>query len=130
MFRKFYKEDNEPIPSIVFELEQPVGFTEIVDTVEIKQLYVKQYNSRIIDGNAYVIDFTVDRYIDVVTGVHTIEEVFALENHIKDLYVELNNGWWLTAQNTNISLPLMGIYDQIMKDSIQTALDTYISENY
>ena len=130
MFRKFYREDNEPIPSIVFELEQPIGFTEIIDTVEIKQLNIKQYNSRIIDGNAYVIDFTADRYIDVITNVHTIEEVFALENHIKDLYVELNNGRWLTAQNTNINLPLMGIYDQIMKDSIQTILDTYISENY
>jgi len=130
MFRKFYKEDNEPIPSIVFKLEQPVGFTEITDTVEIKQLYIKQYNSRIIDGNTYVIDFTADRYIDVITNVHTIEEVFALESHIKDLYVELNNGWWLTAQNTNINLPLMGIYDQIMKDSIQVALGTYISENY
>ena len=134
MTRKFYKEDIEGC--IKFEETHPLpskdghAFTEITDPIEIKQLYKKKYNSRIVDGHKYVIDFTADRYIDVITNVHTIEEVFVLENHIKDLYVELNNGWWLTAQNTNINLPLMGIYDQIMKDSIQAALDTYISENY
>ena len=130
MPRKFYKEDNEPIPAIKFEVSQPAGFTEITDTVKIKQLYIKKYNVRIEDGKAYILDFTADRYIDVLNGVYTEVEAFALEAHIKDLYAALNNGWWLTAQNINQNLILDGIYDAAMKSSIQTTLDTYVSDNY
>jgi len=109
---------------------QPVGFTEITDPTEIKNLYIRQYNYRINDGKEYVVSFTADRYIDVVNGTYTAAEVFSLETHIKDLYDQLNNGWWLTAQNTNSTLALTGIYDQAMKDSIQTILDDYVTENY
>ena len=128
--RKFYKEDNEAIPAIKFELTQPSGFTEITDQAEIKDLYLRQYQYRISDGQEYVQDFTADTYIEVINGIYTDQEAFQLESHIKDLYQELNNGWWLTAQNTNANLPLLGIYDQILKDEIQLKLDTYVSENY
>ena len=124
MSKKFYKEDNETIPAIQFVSSQPVGFTEI------KNLYIRQFNYRINDGKEYVVSFTADRYIDVVNGTYTAAEVFSLETHIKDLYDQLNNGWWLTAQNTNSTLALTGIYDQAMKDSIQTILDDYVTENY
>ena len=128
--RKFYKEDNEAIPAIKFELTQPSGFTEITDQAEIKDLYLRQYQYRISDGQEYVQDFTADTYIEVINGIYTDQEAFQLESHIKDLYQELNNGWWLTAQNTNTNLALLGIYDQILKDEIQLKLDTYVSENY
>ena len=128
--RKFYKEDNEAIPAIKFELTQPSGFTEITDQAEIKDLYLRQYQYRISDGQEYVQDFTADTYIEVINGIYTDQEAFQLESHIKDLYQELNNGWWLTAQNTNANLPLLGIYDQILKDEIQEKLDLYVSENY
>lgn len=130
MARKFWKEDNEAIPAIKFELTQPIGFTEITDGQEIKELYKIQYSYRISDGKNYVLDFTTDKYIDVLNEIYTEAEVFALENHIKDLYDQLNNGWWLTAQNTNSSLSLSGIYTQVMKDQIQLDLDTYITNNY
>jgi len=130
MSRKFYKEDNEPIPAIKFEISQPTGFTEITDVVEIKQLYIKKYNVRIEDGKVYILDFTADRYIDVLNGVYTEVEAFALESHIKDLYAALNNGWWLTAQNINSNLALDGIYDAAMKSSIQSSLDIYVTNNY
>lgn len=130
MARKFWKEDNEAIPAIQFELTQPVGFTEITDASEIKTLYIGKYGQRIDDGQEYVLDFTADKYIDVLNGVYTDVEVFALESHIKDLYGELNNGWWLTAQNTNSSLSLSGIYNQAMKDSIQGIIDDYVTNNY
>ena len=130
MPRKFYKEDNEPIPAVKFEVTQPTGFTEITDAVEIKQLYIKQYNVRIEDGEVYILDFTADMYIDVINGVYTELEAFALEAHIKDLYAALNNGWWLTAQNINSNLILDGIYDDIMKNNIQEVIDTYVIENY
>ena len=130
MPRKFYTEDNEAIPAIKFELSQPIGFTEITDQAEIKELYLRQYQYRILDGQEYVQDFTADTYIKVINGIYTDVEAFQLEAHIKDLYQELNNGWWLTAQNTNTNLALLGIYNQILKDEIQAKFDLYVSENY
>ncbi len=130
MPRKFYTEDNEAIPAIKFELTQPIGFTEITDSAEIKELYLRQYQYRILDGQEYVQDFTADTYIKVINGIYTDVEAFQLEAHIKDLYQELNNGWWLTAQNTNTNLALLGIYNQILKDEIQAKFDLYVSENY
>lgn len=130
MARKFYKENNEAIPAIKFENSLPTGFTEITDETEIKRLYKIQYGYRISDGKNFVLDFTTEKYVDVLNGTYTEAEVFALENHIKDLYDQLNNGWWLTAQNTNSVLILDGIYNQAMKDSIQTVIDEYVTNNY
>ncbi len=135
--KKFWEEvDAVNIPAIVFSETQPPPsadgkvFTEVTDSAKIKQLYLTQYSYRIDDGKDYVKDFTADRYIDVINGVYTEAEVFALEAHIKDLYSALGNGWWLTAQNINQNLILDGIYDAAMKSSIQTTLDTYVSDNY
>ena len=130
MPRKFYKENGEALPAIVFELEQPAGFTEITDPAEIKELYLTQYLLRIDDGKNFVLNFTADMYINVINGVYTDVEVFALENHIKNIYDELNNGFWLTAQNTNQNLSLSGIYTQTLKDEIQLTLDNYVNANY
>lgn len=130
MARKFYKEDNQQIPAICFELSQPAGFTEITDPIEIKRLYILEYKKRQADGQKFVIDFTADLYIDILNGVYTEQEAFALETHIGQIYADLNNGWWLTAQNENQNLALSGIYTQTMKDEIQTILDNYVNDNY
>ena len=130
MSRNFYKEDNEAIPAIKFELTAPVGFTEITDPAEIKQLYLLQYQTRINDGKYFVLDFTADMYINVINGIYSDIEVFELEGHIKDIYDQLNNGFWLTAQNTNQNLSLLGIYTDQMKNEIQNTLDTYVFANY
>jgi len=130
MPRQFYKENGELIPAIQFVLTQPAGYTLITDPGEIKFLYLAQYRQRIEDGHNYVLNFTADKYIEVLNGIYSEAEVFALESYIKDLYQELNNGWWLTAQNTNTNLSLLGIYNQVMKDQIQLVIDTYVSENY
>jgi len=130
MARKFYKEDNQQIPSIEFVEIQPVGFTEITNADEIKRLYILQYSARKADGERFVIDFTADLYIDVLGGIYTESEVFALEEHIGSIYADLNNGWWLTAQNANQNLTLSGIYTQSMKDDIQSILDNYVNDNY
>ena len=128
MARKFYKQDSST--SVAFELTEPIGCTEITDTAELKRLYQIQYGYRISDGKEYVLDFTADRYIDTLNGTYTEAEVFALESHIKDLYDQLNNGWWLTAKNTNTNLSLSGIYNQAMKDEIQGVIDNYVTNNY
>jgi len=132
MARKFYIDDNVSVgpPGVQFALTKPSGFSEITDAQKIKELYLIQYWYRINDGKEWVLDFTSDRYIDTLNGTYTDAEVFALESHIKDLYSELSNGWWLTAQNTNSSLSLSGIYDQTMKDEIQAILDDYVTNNY
>ncbi len=132
MARKFYIENDVSSgePAIKFELTTPKGFTEITDTDKIKELYLIQYKYRIKDGKQYVLTFTSDRYIDIIKGVYTDEEVFNLETHIKDLQEQLNNGCWLTAQNTNSSLETSGIYTKSMKDEIQATLDNYVADNY
>ena len=137
MAKKFWKEvDAVNIPAIVFSETRPSPsadgkvFTEVTDSAEIKQLYITPYGYRIDDGQVYIKNFTADRYIDVINGVYTEAEVFALEAHIKDLYSALGNGWWLTAQNINQNLILDGVYDAAMKSSIQSTIDTYVSDNY
>ena len=130
MSSKFFKEDIEILPAVVFELSAPVGFTEITEEAEIKQLYLQQYLYRISAGEKFVLNFTADMYINVLNNVYTTAEVFQLENHLKDLYSELKNGFWLTAQNTNSGLSLLGIYTDVLKAEIQAVLDTYVLENY
>ena len=137
MAKKFWIEvDAVNIPAIVFSESQPrpsadgKEFIELTDPDIIKQECLTQYSYRIDDGTAYIKSFTADRYIDVLNGVYTEVEAFALEAHIKDLYSALGNGWWLTAQNINQNLIIDGIYDQAMKDEIQLEIDTYVSNNY
>jgi hypothetical protein len=130
MARKFYREDNEAIPAIKFALSNPEGFTLITDPAQIKVLYVKQYQTRILDGSSTVQNFTADLYIDTLNGIYTDAQVFELESHTKSLHDDLNNGWWLTAQNTNTNLPLLGIYNLLMKEELQLLIDTYILDNY
>ena len=130
--RKFYIEDSVEVgeAGIVFELTKPKGYTEITDVDKIKELYMRQYKYRINDGKEYVLEFTANRYVDILNETYSQSEVFALEAHIKDLYLDLSNGWWLTAQNTNSNLSLSGIYTQVMKDEIQALIDDYVTNNY
>ena len=130
MPRKFYKEDNEIIPAIVYELTTPSGFTEITDNEELKRLYIGLYKQREIDGSSYFEDFRADLIMGIIAGTHTDLEVFSLETHVKYLQDEIILGNWLTAQNINTNLSLSGIYNQVMKDEIQNYIDTYISNNY
>jgi len=130
--RNFYIENSVEVgeAGIVFELSKPKGYTEITDTDKIKELYMRQYKYRINDGKEYVLEFTASRYVDILNETYSQSEVFVLETHIKDLYLDLNNGWWLTAQNTNSNLALSGIYDKTMKDEIQSVIDDYVTNNY
>jgi len=59
MAKKFYAEDNEAIPSIVFKETKPSGFTEITDQAELSRLYLKQNNKLKEDGKEYTANFKV-----------------------------------------------------------------------
>ena len=128
--RKFYKEDNQSIPAIVYELSNPSGYTEITDNSELKRLYIGLYKQREIDGLNYFEDFRAGLVMDIISGTYTDLEVFSLETHIKYLQDEIILGNWLTAQNINSNLSLIGIYNQTMKDEIQNYIDNYILNNY
>jgi len=62
MEKKFYKEDNEPIPSIVYSETQPVGFSEITDQTELSELYLKLNNKRSNWGKDYISSFKVENF--------------------------------------------------------------------
>lgn len=130
MSRKFYIEDNEAIPSIVFENSAPIGFTEIIDQNKLKELYQLKYNERTKDGHDYYNSLRTDLYLDIVNGTVTDTDAFLLENHVKNLKDELISGNWLTAQYVNSNLALSGIYNQVMKDEIQNYIDNYVLNNY
>lgn len=130
MARKFYKEDNELIPAIVYELSQPIDYTEITDSEELKLLYIGLYQQRQQDGISYFEGFRSSIMMDVIAGTYTEIEVFNLEIHIKYLQDEVILGNWLTAQNVNSNMALSGIYDQAMKDEIQIYIDDYVENNY
>ena len=130
MARKYYIEDNEAIPAICFEESQPVGFTLITDQAQLHDLIKGQYIQRSDDGANYYNDFRTDRYMDILNDVYTDAEVFALESHLENLGIQIATGNWITAQNTNSNLSLVGIYTQVMKDEIQAEIDLYISLNY
>ena len=130
MARKFYKENNESIPAIVFENNAPEGFTEITDENELHELYLDKYAERQNDGMQYCNEFRATLYMEMLKGTNTESETFLLENHLANLKDELISGNWLTAQNTLENLPLLGIYDATMQNEIKSHVDQYVIDNY
>lgn len=130
MSKKFYKEDNEAIPAILYEDSQPLGFTEITDPLELKDLYIKKYKQQKKDGEDYYLKFQASLYLDVINGVYTDIEVFTFEYYTKELSNDIRLGQWLTAQDTCTNLAVSGIFTQSKKDEIQLDIDTYVTNNY
>jgi hypothetical protein len=127
---KYYREDGEDIPAIMYVSEAPEGFTEITDHEELKQLHAKRYRQTKEDGTSYVINYTAEIYLNIVDGLITETEAFFFEMHTNILLKQIEGGHWLTASNTNLNIPLSGIYDQARKEGLQNDIDNYILENY
>jgi len=130
MARAFYKEDGEAIPAVKYVVGQPVGYTLVSDTNELRDLYIMQYRQRETDGKDWLEQFRADLMMDIISTTYTPTEVFLLEQHLKSLTENIIAGNWLTAQSISTSLPLSGIYDQTMKDEMQLHIDTYVTNNY
>jgi len=130
MNKKFYKEDNEAIPAILFESSLPIGFTEVTDESELKELYIKKYKKQQLDGEDYYSDFQADLYLNILNGTYTDLEVFTFESYINDLSNQIRLGNWLTAKTTCVNLSISGIFDQVKKDEIQLYIDNYVLNNY
>jgi hypothetical protein len=130
MAKKFYIEENESIPAIIFAETSPVGFIEITDQDELKKLHAQRYKDSHDDGVEYVRNYTAQLYLDIINGIITTNDAFIFEVYTESLLKQIESGHWLTAKNTNENLTLSGIYDQERKDAIQSDIDLYISENY
>lgn len=130
MSKKFYKEDNEAIPAILYEDSQPLGFSEITDPLELKDLYIKKYKQQKKDGEDYYLSFQASLYLDVINGVYTDIEVFTFESYTKELSNDIRLGQWLTAKDTCANLAVSGIFTQLKKDEIQLDIDNYVTNNY
>jgi len=127
---KFYKEDNEAIPAILFQNTVPAGFTEVTDEAELKDLYIEKYKQQQIDGEDYYSDFQASLYLDVLNLTYTELEVFTFESYTNELSSQIRLGNWLTAKTTCSNLAISGIFDQVKKDEIQLYIDNYVLNNY
>ena len=128
--KKFYKEDNQATPAIVFEVSAPIGFTEVTDHEELVELHKKRYEENERAGIEYCRNFTTEKYLEILDGTYTSLEVVTLEQYLNYMYEKIEGGHWLTAQGLLPTIPLSGIFDQAMKDRIQLDIDTYVNENY
>jgi len=130
MAKKYYIEDGESIPAIIFEETAPAGFSLITDAAQLVELHAQRYEKNRQDGVNYYNHFQAGLYIDIVNEVYTVIEVVTLEAYLKAVADEIKSGSWLTAQNTITGLALSGIFTQSMKDEITNDINTYVSDNY
>jgi len=128
--KKFYKENNQSLPAILFTDVIPSGFTEITNASEIRDLYIKQYKERKEDGENYYTETQAELYIDILDGVYTSVQVFEFEDHTSDLSKQIRTGNWLTAQSVVDALPISGIFDATKKAEIKSYIDDYVLLNY
>ncbi len=130
MIKKFYKEDSEIIPAILYENSNPLDYTEVTNQIELKDLYIRKYKQQRIDGENYYLSFQAKLYLDVVNGLHTALEVIEFEGYIDELSNQIIKGNWLTAQTTCSELLTSGIFNTAKKAEIQSDIDTYVLNNY
>jgi hypothetical protein len=130
MSKKFYKEDGQVIPAILYEDSIPLDFTEVTDESELKYLYTQKYKQQKIDGENYYLSFQAQLYLDVVNGIHTDLEVFEFEDYTNELSNQISRGNWLTAQTTCSNLATSGIFDTTKKAEVQAEIDDYVTNNY
>ena len=130
MAKRYYKEFNQAIASIVFTEEKPADFNLIDDYGERVRLHTKRYKRTQEDGVLYFHEFQAKMYISIIDGVNSPEDVVMMQTHLKLISSELKEGSWMTAQATLPSIQLSGLFDQEMKDQIQSDINNYVTENY
>lgn len=130
MARKYYIEDGENIPAIVFDETAPAGFSLITEVAKLKDLHAQRYHLQRIDGEAYFESFQASLYLKIVDATYTVAEVVALESHIEPISKEISKGSWLTAQAVITTFPLSGIFNAAFRTEIKTDIDTYVTDNY
>jgi len=136
MEKKFYKEDNEPIPSIVYSETQPIGFSEITDQYELSGLYLKQNNKMKQLGRDYVSSFKVSSFgLLYRDGTLTDANVNYLYNKLTQLLLRLEDGNFDSAKfllenelNTITQDDIDNGYTQVIHDQILNDVNNYLNQ--
>ena len=135
MAKKFYTEDNEAIPSIVFKDTKPSGFTEITDQAELSRLYLKQNNKLKEDGKEYTANFKVVSFgVSYRDGTLSDSSVDYLYTKLAQIILRLEDGNWDSALyylnnhlNTISQDDINNGYSQAIHDQLVSDLTAYIN---
>lgn len=130
MAKKYYTEDNEPLPAIIYAETQPTGFSLIADAEKVLFLTKKRYEGYEKDGKDFYNGFRSNLYLEIVAGNVAASDAFIVEGYLKDVKDNLITGNWMTARHLCNSLATQGIFTQTLKDTILAGMDAYITENY
>jgi len=94
MANKFYKEDNEAIPSIVFKESRPVGFSEITSAEELNSLFRYRLKDMKTAGSEFVEVFSIKafgaKYRDEELTAGNIDYIL---NKVNRVLCYLSNGF-------------------------------------
>ena len=140
MERKFYKEDNQAIPEIIYSETQPPvnsdgnSYTEITDQNELDDLYFKLNKKLIKDGKDYVSRFKVENFsVKYIEGLITDQNVDYLYNKLSQLLIRLEDGSWKAALfylnnhlNTITQTDIDNGYTQEIHDKMINDITTYL----
>ena len=139
--KRFYKEENEPIPEIIYSEIQPPTNAEgnnyvlIEDNDELNALYYKLNSKMKIDGEEYAASFKVVTFGQAYRdGLITASNVDYLYTKLSGLIIRLNDGNWDAAiyhlQNSLNIITQEDIdngYTQEIHDKIETDFNNYIN---
>jgi hypothetical protein len=140
--KRFYKEENEPIPEIIYSEIQPPTNAEgnnyvlIEDNDELNALYYKLNSKMKIDGEEYSASFKVVTFGQAYRdGLITASNVDYLYTKLSGLIIRLNDGNWDAALhhlqnvlNTITQEDIDNGYTQEIHDQIETDFNNYINK--
>jgi len=139
--KRFYKEENEPIPEIIYSEIQPPTNAEgnnyvlIEDNDELNALYYKLNSKMKIDGEEYAASFKVVTFGQAYRdGLITASNVDYLYTKLSGLIIRLNDGNWDAALhhlqnvlNTITQEDIDNGYTQEIHDQIEADFNNYIN---
>lgn len=130
MAKKYYIENIEVLPAIVYAIECPEGYTEIEDQAKLLELTKKDYLIKEKDGQDFYNTFRSRLMMAIRAGEILASDAFAIETYLSSVKDNLISGNWLTAQYICEGLAYQGIFDEALKTEILTGITNYINNNY
>jgi len=130
--KKFYREDGEELPSVVYTEEgtQPLGFSPLVDAAEVKVALAALYKKRTADGVDFFNQFRLDLAAAFDSGALTIADAHFIETKLANVKAFLLSGDWATAEYEIQQTSVEGAYTDSLKDSLLSGVSLYVAENY
>lgn len=130
--KKFYKEDGEELPSVIHTEEgtQPLGFSPLVDSAEVKVALAALYKKRTADGVHFFNQFRLELAAEFESGALTIADAHFVETKLAKAKGFLLSGDWATAEYEIQQTLVEGAYTDSLKDSLLFSVSSYVMENY